>query len=294
MTNFKRGNAHQRVEAIRNLLSSKKLLRVIEVHNGISGIIAETEKVECNGIIEEFDAMWESSLTDSLSKGKPDKGVVDMTSRILTIDQILDVTTKPIIVDCDNGGNIDYLIYTIKTLERLGVSAIIIEDKTGEKRNSLLGVPQEQENIDVFSKKIKAGKEVQIWPEFMIIARIESLILEKGLDDALIRVDSYLSAGADGIMIHSRKNSAEEVIKFCYEYKTRCYQAPLIVAPTTYSVVYESELEDAGVSIVIYANHLMRSAIPAMRKSARSILMNKRCYEIESICESISNTITMV
>ncbi|MBA7536660.1 Phosphonopyruvate hydrolase [subsurface metagenome] len=241
--------------------------------------------------------MWVSSLTDSTSKGKPDIEYVDHTSRLQTINEIFDVTTKPLILDGDTGGLIEHFQITIRTLERYGVSAIIIEDKVGLKKNSLFGtdVEQTQDSIENFSVKISAGKRAQLSENFMIIARIESLILKKGLDDALIRAKAYIEAGADGIMIHSKEQSPKEILDFCEAYKKFEDKVVLVVVPSSYSIITEKELIEAGIKIVIYANHLLRSAYPAMINAAKSILENERCYEAsEKYCMSIKEILTLI
>jgi phosphoenolpyruvate phosphomutase / 2-hydroxyethylphosphonate cytidylyltransferase len=278
--------------------SSNDLLKhyLEEVHNGLSARIVEKTNINDGLELKEFDAMWVSSLTDSVAKGKPDTQCVDFTSRVQTIDQIFDVTTKPLIVDGDNGGSIDQFRFMVRTLERLGVSAIIIEDKIGPKRNSLLGkeVAQTQDTIEAFCNKISEGKKSQITEEFMIIARIESLILKAGLEDTLKRASAYIGAGADGIMIHSKEREPTEILSFCQEYKAFEKRVPLVVVPSTYDSITENELKHAGVDIVIYANQLLRSAFPAMVKAAESILRNQRAKESQEFCMSIEEIITLI
>lgn len=286
-----------RLKQLRHLLELKPLLRVMEAYNGLTGLIVEKTKLVKGNKILEFDAIWESSLTDSASKGKPDISTVDVTSRLQTIEQILEVTTKPLIVDGDNGGLAEHFVFTVKSLERLGISAVIIEDKIGEKRNSLFGtdVKQQQDTIEDFSAKINAGKKAQVTDEFMIIARIESLILEQGMEDALKRADSYIKAGADGIMIHSKEKTPDEVLEFCEKYKKIKYRVPLIVVPSTYSSIKESQLQKAGVRIVIYANQLLRSAYPAMTKTAEMILKHGRAAEADKkYCMPISEVLKLI
>lgn len=286
-----------RLKKLMKLLELKPIVRIMEVHNGLTGRIVEKTKIIEGDIVKEFDGMWSSSLTDSTSKGKPDIELVDVTSRINTIDQILEVTTKPMIVDGDTGGLTEHFVYTVKTLERLGVSAVIIEDKIGPKRNSLFGtdIKQEQDEIENFSKKISAGKKAQVNEDFMIIARIESLILKKGIDDALKRAKAYIEAGADGIMIHSKEKDPKEVLDFCREYNKIENKVPLVVIPTAYSTVTEEELSKAGVNMVIYGNHLLRSAYPAMVKTAECILKNGRCHEAsEEHCMSINDILNLI
>jgi phosphoenolpyruvate mutase len=288
-------SSRARQSRLKALVQTRQIVRVLEVHNALSGLIAESAAVTLDGGVREFDAMWESSLTDSLSKGKPDMSVVDMTSRIQTIDQILDVTTRPIIVDVDNGGLIDYFAYTVRTLDRIGVSAVIVEDKKGDKRNSLTeaGGVQAQDSIVDFCRKIATGAEARRSQDFLVIARIESLVVRKGLEDALLRAGEYIDAGADGIMIHSASSAPQEIQEFCKLYHRRGHSKPLTVVQTTYSSIGESELTDLGVKVVIYANHLLRSAIPAMMKTARSILQHGRSLEAEAMCLPVAETVSL-
>ena len=286
-----------RMKTLRRLIEAKPIVRILEAHNGLSGLIAEKTKIKKDGKIIEFDGIWESSLTDSTAKGKPDTELVDFSSRFYTIEEILEVTTKPIIVDGDTGGRIDHFKFRVKTLERLGVSAIIIEDKIGDKRNSLFGttIPQEQDSIEHFSQKIYEGKKSQVTEDFMIIARVESLILQKGMDDALIRTKAYIKAGADGIMIHSKNKDGKEIIDFCNQFKKFKNKVPLIVVPSTYAHMTEKELQKIGVNVIIYANHLLRSAYPSMVDTAKSILENSRSKEAsDDFCMSIKEIITLI
>ena len=281
-----------RIKKLRRFLQAKPITRILEAHNGLTGLIVENAKVES----KEFDAIWISSLTDSVSKGKPDIELVDFSSRINTIEQILEVTTKPIIVDGDSGGLTEHFTFMVKTLERLGVSGVIIEDKIGLKRNSLFGteVQQTQESIENFSRKISEGKKSQVGDDFIIIARIESLILGKGIWDALLRAKAYIEGGADAIMIHSKEKDPKEILKFCREYNKFDKKVPLVVVPTTYSTITETELINEGVNVVIYANHLLRSAYPIMVKTAESILLNERCHEASDLCIPIKEVLELI
>jgi len=287
-----------RIATLRRLIKAKSLIRVLEVHNGLTSLIVEKTKLVKKGMVHEFDAMWLSSLTDSAAKGKPDIGIVDLTSRLNTINDILEGTTKPLIVDGDNGGPAEQFVFTVRSLERLGISAIIIEDKIGVKRNSLFGkqsgVAQKQDSIKEFTYKIRSGKKAQVGEDFMIIARIESLILNRGMRDALRRAEAYVNAGADAIMIHSKQKTPKEVITFSKKFGKLATTVPLIVVPSTYSRVTEKELGKAGVQIVIYANHLLRSAYPAMIKTAQSILKNERAHEADRICMPIQEIINLI
>ena len=285
-----------RLKKLKRLISSKNIVRFLDIHNALSGLIIEETEIKVNGISKEFDGMWASSLTDSTAKGKPDIEAVDVTSRISTLNEVLDVTTKPIIYDADTGGKKEHFAFTVKTLERLGVSAAIIEDKTGLKKNSLIGnrVLQEQSSIKEFFEKIKIGKKSQSTDDFMIIARIESLILDKGISDAINRAKAYLKAGADAIMIHSRKKSPNEIISFCKNYNKIKYKKPLVAVPTSYNSITEKQLSNNGVSVVIYANHLLRSAYPSMVKTAKSILRNGRSKEVEKNLLPIKDILELI
>lgn len=285
-----------RIKKLRDLIEDKEIVRILEAHNGLTGLIAEKTKIQKKNLEIEFDGIWEGSLTDSIAKGKPDISVVDVTSRMLTINEILDVTTKPLIVDVDNGGLIEHFGFTVKTFERLGVSAVTVEDKIGEKRNSLFGtdVYQEQDSVEHFSKKINFGKKRQATKDFMIIARIESLILEKGMDDALMRSRSYIKAGADGILIHSKRETPNEILEFADKYRKFTKKTPLFVVPTSYNTIREKELAKAGVNVVIYANHLLRSAYPSMVKTAESILQNGRSFETNELCMPIPEILNLI
>ena len=286
----------QRVKRLRRLINSKKPVRIIEAHSGLTGLIVENLKVEVNGEVREFDGMWASSLTDSTTKGKPDIEAVDITARTENINDLVEVTTKPIIFDGDTGGKIEHFVFTVRTLERLGVSAVIIEDKVGLKKNSLFGteVAQEQDTIEGFCEKIKAGKNAQVGDDFMVISRIESLILKQGLDDALKRAKAYIEAGVDAVMIHSKEDSPKEILDFCREYQKFELSVPLVAVPSSYDTIYEDELAEAGVNVVIYANQLLRSAYPAMVDTAKKILLNKRAYEARENLMSIKEILTLI
>ncbi len=285
-----------RLEKLRRLIDSKPIVRVMEAHNGLTGLIVEHTNVKIDGAVKEFDAMWLSSLTDSTAKGKPDIEAVDVTSRLHSLNDILEITTKPIIYDGDTGGISEHFIFTVRTLERLGVSAIIIEDKTGLKKNSLFGtdVSQTQDTIENFCNKIKAGKQAQVTKDFMIVARVESLILKQGMDDAVTRAKAYIEAGADGIMIHSKEKEGDEIMEFCQHFSQFEDQVPLIVVPSSYNHVYEEELIKAGANVVIYANQLLRAAYPAMVNVAKSILENERSKEVDDNCMSIKEILTLI
>lgn len=286
-----------RGQKLKRLIESKDLVRICEAHNGLSSLIVENISIQDGGKNKEFDGIWISSLTQSVAKGKPDIGYLDTTTRLQGIQDILDITTKPIIYDADNGGTVEHFSLTVRALEREGISAVIIEDKIGSKKNSMFGteVEQTQDNKDDFARKIKAGKHAQITSYFMIIARIESLILMKGLADAIERAKTYLEAGADGIMIHSRSETFDEVRKFAELYNEFPNRKPLVVVPSTYSTVTEEELVENKINVVIYANHLLRSAYPAMLKTAMSILKHHRCKEAsDRYCMKIKDVLTLI
>ncbi len=285
-----------RRKRLKQLLGMCPVVKTIEVHSGLTGLIAEKTVVANNGALDQFDAMWVSSLCDSTAKGKPDIELVDMSSRLRTIDDVMEVTTKPIILDGDTGGLIEHFVYNVRTLERVGVSAVIIEDKTGLKKNSLFGteVVQTQDTIENFCAKIRAGKAVQLTEDFMIIARIESLILEQGMDDALERAFAYVDAGADGIMIHSRRKEPDEIFEFCDKFREKDSKTPIVVVPTSFNTVTEAELASHGINIVIYANQLTRSAFPAMQETATEILKYHRAYEVDSKLMPFKKIITLI
>lgn len=286
-----------RRKRLRQLLEMTPIVKAMEAHSGLTGLIVEKTVVDGNnGKLDQFDCMWVSSLCDSTDKGKPDIELVDMTSRLRTINDIIEVTTKPIILDGDTGGLTEHFVYNVRTLERIGVSAVIIEDKTGLKKNSLFGteVVQTQDSIENFSAKIAAGKKAQLSEDFMIIARIESLILERGMDDALERAFAFTAAGADGIMIHSRKKEADEIFEFCDKFREKDKKTPIVVVPTSFSHVTEEELSEHGVNIVIYANQLMRAAFPAMQRTAEDILKAHRAKEADSQLMSFNDIIRLI
>ena len=286
-----------RSHRLHRLLASKGIVRVMEAHNGLSGLIVEQTQVDCNGKKEEFDALWISSLTQATAKAKPDNGFLDASTRIAALSEILDVTTKPIIYDGDSGGPTEHFVFTVRELERLGVSAIIIEDKVGLKKNSLFGteVKQEQDSIENFCNKIASGKANQVADNFMIIARIESLILEQGMDDAITRAKAYLNAGADGIMIHSRSKEFDEIKEFARLYNELPNRKPLVVVPSSYAQVTEEELMENNIDVVIYANQMLRAAYPAMVKVAQSILTHHRAKEAsDEYCMSIREIINLI
>ena len=285
-----------RLRALRRLIDAKPLVRLLEVHSGLTGLIVETLALDTDAGRREFDGMWASSLTDSTAKGKPDIEAVDVSSRMTTLNDILEVTTKPIIYDGDTGGRPEHFAFTVRTLERLGVSAVIIEDKVGLKKNSLFGtdVEQLQDTIEGFQHKIVTGKRAQATDDFMIIARLESMILGKGVDHALERAVAYLDAGADGLMVHSRERDPTEVLAFCERYAGFTDRRPLVAVPSSYNVVTEGELADAGVNVVIYANHLLRSAYPAMVATARSILEHQRSFEADAQMMPIKEILELI
>lgn len=281
---------------LKRLINSKKVVRILEVHSGLSGLIAEKTKITEDNVDREFDGMWISSLTDSTSKGKPDIELVDLTSRLNTINDVLEVTTKPIILDGDTGGQTEHFVYMVKTLERLGVSAVIIEDKKGLKKNSLFGtdVQQTRSTIEEFTEKIRAGKQSQATDEFMIISRIESLILKAGMEDALTRAKAYIEAGTDGIMIHSKEKEPTEILEFLSAYSKFDAKVPVIVVPSSYNSITEDELAAAGANVIIYANHMLRSAYPNMQKTAESILKHHRSLEADEYCMPIKEILHLI
>jgi phosphoenolpyruvate phosphomutase len=285
-----------RLGRLRRLIESKEIVRVLEAHSGLTGLIVENTRVTTKGLIREFDAMWSSSLTDSTARGKPDIEAVDISSRLQTINELFEVTTKPLIFDGDTGGKPEHFAFTVRSLERLGVSAVIIEDKEGLKRNSLFGteVEQTQSSIEDFSFRIQSGKRAQVTDDFMVIARIESLILEKGLEDALTRAHAYTAAGADAIMIHSRSKTPDEVFEFAKRFRADGGDVPIVVVPTSYDHVTEDELIAHGVNVVIYANHMLRASFPPMEKVARSVLEHGRAFESAPFLAPIKDALAII
>jgi phosphoenolpyruvate phosphomutase len=285
-----------RLSRLRRLLDNKPIVRIMEAHSGLTGLIVENTSVTAQGRAAEFDGMWSSSLTDSTARGKPDIEAVDISSRLQTVNELFEVTTKPLVFDGDTGGKPEHFTFTVRSLERLGVSAVIIEDKEGLKRNSLFGteVAQTQSSIEEFCTRLSIGKRAQITDDFMIIARIESLILDQGMADAVRRAEAYMEAGADGIMIHSRRKSPTEVFEFCERYAKLPCRVPLVAVPTSYHQVTEAELADQGVNMVIYANHLLRAAYPRMVKVAQTILANGRALEADPYLAPIEDALAII
>ncbi len=285
-----------RKKSLRRLLRAKPLTRFIEAHSPISALIVENAKLEQEGKIRQFDGFWSSSLTDSIEMGKPDIEALDISSRLANINHIFEVTTKPLIMDLDTGGKREHFEINVRSIERLGISAVIIEDKKGLKKNSLFGTEafQTQEDPHLFAEKIQAGRANRISADFMVIARIESLILEKGMADAICRAEIYVAAGVDGIMIHSRKETPNEVFEFARLFKASFPHIPLVCVPTSYPLVTEELLEAQGFNIVIYANQLMRAAYPAMQTTALNILQYGRSLEIENDLMSIADTLALI
>ena len=286
-----------RMKSLRRLITAKPIVRILESHSGLTGLIIENTKVEQDGCVREFDGMWASSLTDSTCKGKPDIEAVDLTTRLHDLNDSLEVTTKPVIFDGDTGGKVEHFPFTVRTLERMGISAVIIEDKVGLKQNSLFGTDavQTQDTIEGFCEKIRAGKAAQVTRDFMIIARVESLIAGKPVEDALERAFAYVAAGADGIMIHSRNKDGEDIHEFCTRFREQDSHTPIVVVPTTFNHITEDEFAEWGVNIVIYANHMLRSAYPAMVNCAKSILEHGRCKEASAdYCMPIKEILTLI
>lgn len=286
-----------RLKSLRRLITAKPIVRIMESHCGLTGLIIEHTKVEVGNEVREFDGMWASSLTDSTSKGKPDIEAVDLTTRLHDLNDSLEVTTKPVIYDGDTGGKTEHFVFTVRTLERLGVSAVIIEDKVGLKQNSLFGTDavQTQDSIEGFCSKIQAGKEAQVTRDFMIIARCESLIAGKPVEDALERCHAYVAAGADGIMIHSKNKDGQDIKAFCQRFREVDNHTPIVAVPTTYGQFTEAELAEWGINIVIYANHMLRSAYPAMVKCAERILETTRCQEAsDEYCMPIKQILNLI
>ena len=291
-----RGLPEVRRQRLRQQIASGEIVKTMVAYDGLSALLVEKTEVEVNHKKRQFDAIWISSLCDSTAKGKPDIELVDMTARTNSLNDIMEVTTKPIIFDADTGGLVEHFAYNVRTLERVGVSAVIIEDKIGLKKNSLFGteVEQTQDTIEHFCEKIKAGKAAATSDNFMVIARIESLILKMGMEDALTRADAYVEAGADGIMIHSREKTPDEIFEFTDAFRAKHKDIPIVVVPSTFNEVYEEEFKAHGINIVIYANHMIRAAYPAMKNVVEKILTNERCKEVHDDCMSIKDILTLI
>ena len=285
-----------RMKALRRLISAKPIVRIMEIHSGISGLIVENISVDKDDGLHVFDGMWSSSLTDSTSKGKPDIEAVDLTTRIQELTNVLECTTKPVIYDGDTGGKTEHFVFTVRTLERNGISAVIIEDKVGLKRNSLYGtsVKQELASVEEFCDKIRAGKNAQVTKDFMIIARLESLIAGHSVDEALERARAYVAAGADGVMIHSKEKSGMDIKEFCQRFRKEFSTVPIVLVPTTYNQFKESEFKEWGANVIIYANHMLRASYPAMVKVAKTILENERSLEADDLCMPIKEILELI
>lgn len=285
-----------RMKTLRRLIEAKPIVRIMEAHSGLSGLIIENLEVQKDDGVHRYDGMWSSSLTDSTSKGKPDIEAVDLTTRLQGLTDILECTTKPIIFDGDTGGKTEHFVFTVRTLERNGVSAIIIEDKVGLKKNSLFGTEAKQELADVedFCHKISEGKKAQVTKDFMIIARLESLIAGHSVDEALERAFAYVKAGADGVMIHSKEKHGNDIKEFCERFRKEYEKVPIVLVPTTYNQFTEKELASWGANIIIYANHMLRASYPAMLKAAQTILESERSLEVNDMCLSIKQILELI
>lgn len=289
-------NPENRVSRLKRLMLSKDIVRILESHNSLTGLIIEKTKFLKNKRNIEFDGMWSSSLTDSATKGLPDNSSLSFSARISSLHDMMDVTSKPLVFDADNGGQIEHLSFLIRSLERAGVSAIIMEDKVGLKRNSLFKNQSntKQDKPKLFAEKIRKVCKSRQSQNFMVIARIESFILGKGLKDALKRAEIYSKAGADAILIHSKEKTPSEIFSFAKEFKKSKNFIPLVSVPSTYSKVYEKDLIKNGFKLVIYANQLLRSAYPAMQNTARTILKNGRAFEADKKIIPINEIINLI
>ncbi|WP_041610285.1 phosphoenolpyruvate mutase [Treponema brennaborense] len=285
-----------RMKTLRRLISAKPIVRIMEAHSGLSGLIIENTEIEKEDGMHRFDGMWSSSLTDSTDKGKPDIEAVDLTTRLQSLTDILECTTKPIIFDGDTGGLTEHFVFTVRTLERNGVSAVIIEDKVGLKKNSLFGTEAKQElaPAEEFCRKISEGKKAQVTKDFMIIARLEELIAGHTVDEALERADLYVKAGADGVMIHSKEKTGADIKEFCQRFREMYKNVPIVLVPTTYNQFQEKELKEWGANVIIYANHMLRAAYPAMVKCAETILRTERSLEVNDICMPIKQILELI
>ena len=285
-----------RVSRLNRLIKTKDIVRILESHNSLTGLIIENLVVNRKNKNKEFDGMWSSSLTDSVTKGKPDNSSVDFSTRLSSLNSMMEVTSKLLVFDADNGGQLEHLPFLVRSLERLGASAVIMEDKIGLKKNSLFKNQSDtkQDKPELFAKKIKQICKSRKNNDFMVIARIESFIVGKGLKDALKRAEIYSKAGADAILIHSKEKTPAEIFSFAREFKKSKNFIPLVAVPSTYSKVYEKDLIRNGFKLVIYANQLLRAAYPAMQFTARKILENSRAFEIEKKIIPIKEIINLI
>ena len=285
-----------RISKLKRLMNSKDIVRVLECHNPITGLIVENVTHNEKNKFYEFDCMWSSSLTDSVSRGMPDNQSVDYSTRIQGVNDIFNVTTKPLIFDIDNGGQIEHLPNIVKKLERAGVSALIMEDKVGLKKNSLFSDQKNvrQDSIRSFCKKIIKAKNSTLSDDFFVISRIESLILGKSVNDALKRAIAYSKAGTDCIMIHSKEKNPKQIFEFSKKFLKTKFAKPLVAVPSTYSRTYERELIKNGFNIVIYANHLLRSSYFSMVNTAKQILKNKRSFETEKSISPLNEILELI
>jgi phosphoenolpyruvate mutase len=285
-----------RVSRLKRLIKTKDIVRILESHNSLTGLIIENLTVNRKNKNKEFDGMWSSSLTDSATKGKPDNSSVDFSTRLTSLNNMMEVTSKLLVFDADNGGQLEHLPFLIRSLERCGASAVIMEDKVGVKKNSLFKnqTDTKQDKPVLFAKKIKQVCKTRKNKDFMMIARIESFIVGKGLKDALKRAVIYSKAGADAILIHSKEKTPAEIFSFAREFKKSKNFIPLVSVPSTYSKVYEKDLIKNGFKLVIYANQLLRAAYPAMQLTAKKILENNRAFEVEKKIIPIKEIINLI
>ncbi len=289
-------NPNNRISKLKRLLDAKTYIKILECHNPLSGLIVENISFQDKSGINSYDGMWSSSLTDSVSRGMPDNQSVDYSIRTQGVNAIMSVTTKPLIFDVDNGGQIEHLKFVVRDLERAGASAIVMEDKIGLKKNSLFKDQKgaKQDSIKNFAKKIRVAKDAANNKDFLVIARIESIILGKSINDALTRANAYSKAGADCILIHSKSDTPKEIFTFARKFKKSKYYKPLVCVPSTYSKVKERELVKEGFKIIIYANQLLRSAYKSMNMTATNILKNKRAFEVDKNITKIKEILTLI
>ena len=263
---------------MRELLESRETEFLMEAHDGISAKIVEEAG---------FKGIWASGLAMSAALGVRDSNEASWTQVLEVLEFMADATKVPILVDGDTGyGNFNNLRRVVQKLVQRGIGGICIEDKLFPKTNSFIGEGQPLADIDEFCGKIKAGKDCQPDDDFCIVARVEALISGWGMEEALKRAEAYRRAGADGILIHSKRRDGQEILTFLKEWANR---APVVIVPTTYYQTPTQAFRDAGTSIVIWANHNIRASIAAMREVSRRIQREQHLVGVEGGIASVED-----
>lgn len=256
---------------LKQMLQSDQLEFIMEAHNGLSARIVEEAG---------FKGIWGSGLTLSASLGVRDNNEASWTQVLDMMEFMSDATTIPILLDADTGyGNFNNVRRLVRKLEQISIAGMCLEDKLFPKTNSFINSEQQPlADIEEFAAKIKAAKDTQQDPDFCVVARVESLIAGWELDEALKRAEAYHLAGADAILMHSKLKTADQILAFLREWQNRC---PVVIVPTTYYNTPTSAYEEANVSLVIWANHLLRASIKAMQQTAAQIYQERTISTIE-------------